>query len=119
MTIDLAQDIWPDATPEQIAVLATALRRAFDRLASPSTNDPAPSSTNGRTSKQAGSSLSVAFKQHNDSVDHEKNLALPFKRSTMQSCSTSIFNNSEKGTTAVRHGRSGADTDCKPSLAAW
>ena len=32
---ELAQDIWPDATPDQIAVLSNALRKGFNRLASP------------------------------------------------------------------------------------
>jgi BRCT domain type II-containing protein len=65
---ELAQDIWPHATPEQIAVLSNALRKGFARSASPSTTSPAQSSTNVHPSKQAASSHSVAFKQQSDST---------------------------------------------------
>jgi len=70
--LDLAQDIWTKATPDDLVIPSNALQKAFkrqrDRLASPITNDPAQSTPTVHPSKQAGSSLSVAFKQHSDSV---------------------------------------------------
>ena len=70
--LGLAQDIWTKATPDDLVTLSNALQKAFkrqrDRLASPITNDPAQSTPTVHPTIHAGSSLGVAFKQHNDSV---------------------------------------------------
>ena len=66
MSHDLARDLWPNATPDQLVILSKALEKAFNRLASPC---PAQIDTNVRTKQDKGSSLSVAFKQQSDSVE--------------------------------------------------